>query len=140
MISEEVQNRIRVAAQNRCGYCLSHQQYVLGKLEIEHIVPIAKGGTDEEENLWLACRLCNGYKGTKMTAHDPLTGQIVSLFNPRKQQWKRHFQWSEDGARIIGRTRIGRATVIALHLNDPIALEVRRNWVAAGWHPPKETL
>lgn len=75
-----------------------------------------------------------------MMAHDSLTGQIVSLFNPRKQQWKRHFQWSEDGARIIGRTRIGRATVIALHLNDPIALEVRRNWVAAGWHPPKETL
>ncbi|WP_260441293.1 HNH endonuclease [Microcystis sp. M31BS1] len=32
-------------------------------LEIEHIIPKAKGGSDDEYNLWLACRLCNGYKG-----------------------------------------------------------------------------
>jgi hypothetical protein len=41
-----------------------------------------------------------------------------------------------DGTRIIGRTPVGRATVEALRLNNEVAVEVRRNWVLAGWHPP----
>jgi len=51
--------RLRAQARNRCGYCLSSQKYILGVLEIEHVDPEALGGTDEEENLWLARRLCN---------------------------------------------------------------------------------
>ncbi len=38
--------------------------------------------------------------------------------------------------RIIGKTPCGRATVIALQLNNWIAVMVRREWIAAGWHPP----
>jgi hypothetical protein len=45
--------------------------------------------------------------------------------------------WSDDGTRIIGRTASRRATVVALQLNNMIAVMVRRNWVAAGWHPPR---
>jgi len=107
-------------------------------LEIEHIVPQALGGTDHEENLWLACRLCNGYKGIQTAALDPITGLIVALFNPREQQWSEHFVWNDDGTQIIGVTPCGRATVIALRLNNVIAVMVRRSWVAAGWHPPSE--
>ena len=135
-IPEAVQERIRKTAHNRCGYCLSPQQLVLGKLEIEHIIPRASGGRDNEDNLWLACRLCNSYKAAQTHAYDPLSTRQMPIFNPRQQSWKRHFRWSNDGIHIIGRTRIGRATVIALQLNNPIAATVRRNWVAAGWHPP----
>ena len=60
-ISEQVRTRVQAQAQNRCGYCLSHQDYVLGTLEIEHFIPRSKGGTDEEENLWIACSLCNTF-------------------------------------------------------------------------------
>jgi hypothetical protein len=109
---------------------------VLGLLEIDHIIPKVHGGGDEEANLWLACRLCNSFKGTQMEARDPLHGRRVRLFNPRRQRWSRHFQWSEDGTRIIGRTACGRATVLALQLNHVIAVLVRREWVSAGWHPP----
>jgi hypothetical protein len=105
-------------------------------LEIEHIVPVAGGGTDDESNLWLACHTCNLYKGAKTHGLDPLTGRRARLFNPRRQRWARHFLWSADGAQIIGRTACGRATAVALHLNNLIAVTVRRNWVAAGWHPP----
>jgi hypothetical protein len=35
--------------------------YVLGILEIDRIIPKAVGGTDDEENLWLAWSLCNNY-------------------------------------------------------------------------------
>lgn len=111
----------------------------MARLEIEHIIPISKGGSNDESNLWLACPLCNGYKSDKTTAVDPETGEIVKLFNPRIQVWPEHFQWTEDGLRIIGLTSTGRATVSALHLSDdPDAIEVRSYWVMAGWHPPQD--
>jgi hypothetical protein len=87
--------------------------------------------------LWLACSLCNGYKGSQIEALDSQTGEIVSLFNPRFQVWSEHFEWNKSGTLIIGKTSHGRATVIALQLNNPVALIVRQNWVSAGWHPPK---
>ncbi|MBD2358148.1 HNH endonuclease [Tolypothrix sp. FACHB-123] len=137
-ISDELRAKIRAQAGDRCGYCLSLQKYVLGILEIEHIIPTAKGGTNEEENLWLACRLCNSYKGVQTEAVDLLTGRTVKLFNPRQQKWSQHFQWSEDGSQIIGHTACGRATVVALQLNNIIAVTVRQQWVMAGWHPPQD--
>lgn len=135
----EVDQRVRQAAKNRCGYCLSPQHFVMARLEIEHIIPLAQGGTSDETNLWVACPLCNRYKGDKTTAVDPETDQSVPLFNPRTQNWFQHFRWTEDGLRIVGLTTIGRATATALHLaNDPDALIVRGYWVLAGWHPPQE--
>lgn len=127
---------IEAEAGSRCGYCRTHQDYVPWQLEIDHILPKSKGGTDEQDNLWLACRACNSFKSDQTHALDPLTGRWVALFNPRTQSWKRHFRWSADGALIIGRTACGRATVAALNLNRLVAVTVRRNWVAAGWHPP----
>lgn len=135
-ISQNLRNRIRVQAQDRCGYCLSQQKYVLGPLEIEHIQPIALGGTNDEDNLWLACRLCNNYKGIKVDAIDPMTHETVLLFNPRSQSWTEHFQWSADQTQIMGKTAVGRATVLALQLNNIMAVSIRRAWVQAGWHPP----
>ncbi len=136
-IRRAVSERVRKQADNKCGYCLSQQRYVLGKLEIEHIVPQALGGTDDENNLWLSCRLCNSYKGAQTHGRVPLTGHRIELFNPRRQKWKRHFAWSKDGTRIVGRTSCGRATVNALQLNNIFAVMVRRQWVFAGWHPPR---
>lgn len=137
-IPRAVSERVRKQANDQCGYCLSQQRYVLGRLEIEHIIPQARGGTSEEENLWLSCRLCNSYKGTQTHGRDPLTGRRIRLFNPRRQNWNRHFVWSKNGTRVIGRTACGRATVNALQLNNIFAVMVRRQWVAAGWHPPEK--
>lgn len=44
--------RIRAAAHERCGYCLSPQHLVMAPLEIEHLLPLARGGSDNESNLW----------------------------------------------------------------------------------------
>lgn len=71
-VSEEIRGRVRERAGNRCGYCLSRQEYVLGFLEIDHIIPEARGGTNDEENLWLACRLCNHYKSAQTHGRDPM--------------------------------------------------------------------
>lgn len=138
-IPVEIDRRVRTAAKNRCGYCLSPQRLVMARLEIEHIIPISKGGSNEESNLWLACPQCNRYKSDKTTGVDPETGETIRLFNPRTQVWSEHFSWTEDGLRIVGKTPTGRATVASLRLSDdPDALEVRSYWVLAGWHPPKD--
>jgi len=138
-VSGDVDARIRAQARNRCGYCLGHQDYVLARLHIDHIIPQSHGGNSDESNLWLSCPLCNGHKSDKVTALDPETGVVAPIFNPRTQQWQHHFRWADDGVHIIGLTPIGRGTIAALHLNDdPIALTVRRNWVRAGWHPPED--
>jgi hypothetical protein len=111
----------------------------MGRLHIEHVIPLAAGGTDDEMNLWVSCSICNGHKSDKTSSVDPVTGERVSLFHPRIQQWFDHFRWSEDGLRVIGITPTGRATVAALHLDDDAdALVVRGYWVIAGWHPPTE--
>ena len=138
-ISVEVERRVRDAARNRCGYCLSPQRLVMARLEIEHIIPVSRGGDSSESNLWLSCPLCNRFKADRTSAPDPDTGIEVPLFNPRTQRWSEHFRWSEDGIRVIGLTPTGRATVALLHLaDDPDALIVRAHWVLAGWHPPTD--
>ena len=104
--------------------------------KLSTLSPKAAGGSDDEANLWLACRLCNSYKGAQTQAKDPITNRFVKLFNPRQQQWARHFAWKEDGAYIVGLTSTGRATVAALQLNNPYAVTVRQAWISAGWHPP----
>jgi 5-methylcytosine-specific restriction endonuclease McrA len=106
-------------------------------MHCEHIIPKSKGGATTLENLALACAWCNGYKGTQTSGRDPRTGRKVRLFHPRKDRWERHFRWSEDGIRIIGKTSIGRATVAALRLNREELVRLRQLLVAVGEHPPK---
>lgn len=137
-LSEVTRRPVRERAGHRCEYCLSHQVYTMGRLQIDHILPLAKGGADDGDNLCLACELCNQYKWTKTHGIDPETGHYVAPFNPRQQRWSEHFAWSSDGVEILGLTPHGRATVVALNLNNELAITVRRNWIKAGWHPPKD--
>ena len=137
-VSQAAGHRVREAFANRCSYCLGSQNYVYGILKIEHILPKSRGGTNEKTNLCLACRNCNLYKSDQIEAFDQLTQQLVPLFNPRTAQWPDHFCFARDSAEIIGRTAIGRATVIALQLNNIISLTVRREWVRVGWYPPQD--
>lgn len=95
-IARKIQARVRKEAKNRCGYCLLPQEILMGKLEIEHLLPLASGGTDEEENLWLACRDCNSYKSYKVYGFDEETKENVKLFNPRTQSWHEHFKFNEN--------------------------------------------
>lgn len=135
-VSDSIRQEVRKRAKNRCEYCLSSQEYVMGILQIDHIIPVAKGGKNDKTNLCLACELCNQYKWVQIESQDLETGNIVSLFNPRQQKWSEHFTWSEEGTEMRGLTPCGRATVNALKLNNTLAVMVRKNWVKAGWHPP----
>ena len=137
-ISEKTKAKIRLIAKNRCGYCLCQQEYVWDILEIDHIYPLALGGKNSEENLWLICSTCNSAKYNKTEALDIETNKTVPLFNPRKQDWNEHFRWNKNATKIIGQTPTGRATILALNLNRDRFIKIRKHWVSAGWHPPKD--
>ncbi len=135
-IADAVREKVAAEAQYRCGYCLTSQRITGMPMHVEHLIPLAAGGRSDEENLWLACPLCNGYKSVQTHAPDYETGMSVAIFNPRRQVWNEHFRWSDDGVEIIGLTPCGRATVVALKLNNESITRARRRWVLAGWHPP----
>jgi hypothetical protein len=61
-------------------------------------------------------------------------GEIVPLFNPRRQQWVRHFRWR--GAFLIGKTKCARATIRVLNINLEDRLRLRAILCAAGVFPP----
>ena len=139
-IPSKLRRQVAQEAKYRCGYCycLTPQRIIGRPMVIDHLLPESRGGATARENLWLACRRCNEFKGARTQAADPLTGEMVTLFNPRMQSWAVHFAWSEDGTEIIGLTAIGRATVVALRLNNEMIVASRSLWVQAGWHPPVE--
>jgi hypothetical protein len=106
------------------------------RFEIDHIVAQHHGGATNAENLALACQRCNAHKGPNIAGIDPLTGQLVPLFHPRQDRWTEHFEWS--GAQLVGRTPIGRVTVLVLAINDPLYVLVRKMLMAEGLFPAPE--
>jgi len=117
---------------------VARQAYGPWPLAIDPIIPRAYGGSDAEDNLWLVCRACQLCTGQQIHGCDPRTGRRVRLFHPRRQRWRRHLQWPQDGVGILGRMATDRATVVALSLNNLVAVTVRRTWVMVGWYPPPD--
>ncbi|HAG82724.1 MAG TPA: HNH endonuclease [Cyanobacteria bacterium UBA12227] len=91
-----------------CEYCYSQVRFSPDPFSIEHIIPRSKGGTDHEDNLALACQGCNNRKYNHVEARDSVSGNLVSLYHPRHQQWAKHFGWNEDFTLMIGLTPTGR--------------------------------
>ena len=137
-ISKSLRQKVAAKARHRCGYCLTSETITGMPLDVEHIRPEALGGPTIEENLWMACSVCNNFKGERINALDPVSGEVVALFNPRRHIWTEHFAWSSPGDEVMGLTSTGRATVIALQLNRELLVEARRIWVGAGLHPPTD--
>lgn len=104
----------------------------------DHIIPLALGGETILDNLALCCYRCNEFKRARIEGIDADTNKTVPLYHPSRHMWREHFEWSEDGLRIVGKTPNGRATIDALRLNNEWIISARRIWIAAGLHPPLE--
>ena len=92
------------------------------------------GGTDDSDNLCLACYKCNGYKGSNVAALDPLTRDATKLYDPRQQHWDDHFEINPD-ATLSGLTPEGRTTIIVLRINDEERVKQRSGELALGEYP-----
>jgi hypothetical protein len=114
---------VRQRAMDCCEYCHLPQAQSAIPFEIDHIIARKHKGLTNEDNLALACFFCNSAKGPNIAGVDPQTAKVTPLFNPRRQQWDRHFYW--DGGYLVGRTRSGRATIEVLAINDPAFVAFR---------------
>ena len=124
-IPAELRRLVVARARRRCEYCGIREEDTYFGCEVDHIISEKHGGSTDEANLAFACVVCNRAKGSDIAtlAED---GAVVELFHPRRHAWNDHF--SIEGARIIGLTRIGRATERLLKLNAPDRIE-ERVWI-----------
>ena len=60
----QVREYLLTKGQRACAYCGAKEI----ALQVEHIVPKARGGSDRVDNLTLACEPCNQRKGNKTAA------------------------------------------------------------------------
>jgi hypothetical protein len=126
---------VRSRAGNRCEYCRLHERDLpLFSFHIEHIISKKHHGGDDPSNLAWSCHECNYAKSSNLSGRDFITRRVVVLFNPRRQRWRRHFMW--DGARLVGLSPSGRATIDVLNINDPDRIDLRELLVVAGLFPP----
>lgn len=122
-------------AQYRCEYCHAPEEVFNFPFEVEHILPIARGGSDDLDNLALSCRACNAYKSTFEVGHDRETETQTPLFNPRREVWEEHFHVDTETAEIVGLTATGRATILRLRRNLPRQLAARLRWMQFALFP-----
>jgi len=115
-----IQNR----ANHRCEYCRMHQSLQGATFHIEHIVPKSRGGLSTLENLAWCFPSCNLHKADRSDVVDPDSKNLVPIFHPRRDEWKDHFRW--NGYQLRGRTPSGRATILALKLNNDRRILIRR--------------
>jgi 5-methylcytosine-specific restriction endonuclease McrA len=92
-LSKKIIDEVKKRFWGRCGYCGRRE-----KLVIDHILPIARGGTSEVDNLMPACRSCNSFK-TVFTLEEfrkQLTMQVE-----RARKYSLNFRLAERFSQII---------------------------------------
>ncbi len=129
-----LQQQVAERAANRCEYCRMHQSLQGASFHVEHIIPRSRGGVSELDNLAWACPGCNLRKSDRTEATDPSLGNTVALFHPRSHDWATHFEWDEYS--LVGRTPIGRATIVTLDMNHSRRILIRKAEQLFSMFPP----
>jgi len=144
---------VRLRARDACEYCLLpttsqfHVEYVIpparwdayahGQLPAVPPLP-GRQGPEHVDNFAWCCPFCNLAKGQRV---EQIVGQASHrLFDPRRDRWSEHLRLAPGNLFIVGVTGIGRATELALSLNDPRPtgpLGARQEMVLAGRYPPR---
>ena len=59
-ITKEIRERVHAKYGGYCAYCGTLLQYK--DMQVDHLHPVQKGGSNELSNLMPSCRSCNHYK------------------------------------------------------------------------------
>lgn len=130
-MDEAVRKFVRERAKDVCEYCrLVQVAQPWVRFQIDHIRPRQHGGTDDVENLCLACSHCNRFKGPNLASIDSMTNQLTPLFDPRTEDWHEHFLLDEH--LITGRTPQGRVTAAVLNMNAADRVQLRMELSSEG--------
>ena len=138
-VSAALRRRVRERARTRCEYCLLAEDDAFFSHEPDHVIARKHGGETSLQNLAWACFDCNRFKGSDIASLDPLTSDLVPLYNPRSQPWDEHFE--VEGGTIYPLTPSGRVTERLLKLNLPERVEIRVLLARSGLFPgtPRRT-
>jgi hypothetical protein len=115
-------------ASSRCEYCHMPADVALLPFQIDHIIAEKHRGPTVAENLALSCERCNSHKGPNIAGY--FEGSLLPLFNPRIDRWADHFAW--EGARLVGKTPVGKVTVEVLAINLPYRIALRAALIEEG--------
>jgi hypothetical protein len=129
-VRRDLEWRVRFRAGNRCQYCRMPEAYDIVRFHVDQVIARQHGGRTVLENLALSCAYCNAHKGPNLSGIDPKTRRLARLFHPVNDRWQKHFR--SRGARIVGLTPTGRATVAVLGMNDPVNVNVRAALIEEG--------
>ena len=133
-MADSLHHLVKRRAKETCEYCRLAQKYTPLTHEIDHIIAVKHRGPTVASNLAMACFACSRHKSCNISGIDPKSGAIVRLFHPRRHKWSTHFRW--NGAVLVGRTDIGRATIEVLEINLSHRIVVREALIDAGLFPP----
>lgn len=120
-------------AEQRCECCHLPQAGHNERFSVDHIIALKHGGDDSNSNLALSCLRCNLHKGPNLSGIDPLSGQIVPLFHPRRQIWQQPLRW--DGPILAGLTPEGRTTILVMQMNALERTRLRQTLIIEGLLP-----
>lgn len=73
----------------KCRYCRTTE----GELHVDHVLPVALGGTDDPDNLVASCQACNSGKGSTSP-----TEETVADVSEKHSRWA---QAMKDAALVI---------------------------------------
>ena len=135
-IPADLRQRVTARAKRCCEYCLIHEDDSYYALQIDHIISEKHGGQTEEDNLALACVVCNRAKGSDIGSTDWRTNTFVRFYNPRTDRWAEHFTLNQ--VRIVSLTDVARVTERLLQFNVRERLLEREILQAIGRYPPED--
>ncbi|MFN0213931.1 MAG: HNH endonuclease [Saprospiraceae bacterium] len=128
-----IRQAVAERANCRYEYCLMLEAEFFVAFEIDHIVSLKHGGSNDLENLAFACPHCNQHKGSDLGTYVSESNRLTRLFHPRKDTWEKHFE--VDEGEIMPLTKIGAATIKVLDINNPDRIILRRLLIQAGRYP-----
>ena len=132
-VREELRRLVADRARHRCEYCWLHEDDAYFPHQVDHIISRKHGGLSETGNLAYACFRCNTWKGTDIASLVPRSGELVALFNPRRDQWSDRFELR--GFVIEPLTPRGEVTARLLRLNLDKRVAERRLLMELGRFP-----
>lgn len=113
-IPKSLRAQVAARAHYICEYCLIAEEDTFFGCEVDHIISIKHGGTNDFQNLAYACLACNRAKGSDLASLSS-TGELTAFYHPRKNHWELHFLL--DGTQFIPLSSQGEVTIEIFKMN-----------------------
>jgi hypothetical protein len=126
-VSSTLRKLVSQRTQGVCEYCLTPEIISFAPYQVDHIIAEKHGGKTIENNLALACPICNKHKGSDIASIVPETQELVPLYHPRNDVWTAHFKLEDNGL-IDSLTTVGLVTVRLLKFNTVEKINERFLW------------